>query len=479
MILKPGIIAGVITLLFCVSSIDLIGQNRSSREELEKSLGNLLKLPALKGAGVTWCFRDVQTGRTIIAREENRLFIPASTAKIYTAAAALAILGEDYRCTTEVNYSGTILKNQLEGDLIIKGSGDPSFGHKNAEEIFGKILAALREKNIQTIKGRILLDPFLLPYNQSVLPRDRTWEDMGNYYGAGVYGINWRNNSYSVAFKPGKPGDTSKVVPLNPVPFNKSYSSEVITVTEAPEDIYLFEAPFSDYVFASGKMKAGSSEKTERGALSDPPKQFGFELKQFLQSNGIGCGEIVLARSPEEVNKLLHFISPPLSEILKEVNQKSSNLYAESITRLTGLRLGRKPTAEEASEGIRKYLCNIPDIDTLFVLREGSGLSKNNLLTSSGQTGLLRYASMQPWFKAFEESLAESGVSGTMRSFPVKGVKAKTGSINGVRAYTGYLTNAAGRKIAFSLIINNYLGSSKELNPAIATVFENAIKAEY
>lgn len=406
--------------------------------------------------------------------------IPASTAKIFTAVAALDILGPDFSYKTRVARVGEIQNNILNGDIWIVGSGDPSLGLDSAD-VFKMIYEAIKSEGINQITGKIVVDPHIFPYNHHVLPRDRTWEDMGNYYGAGVFGLNWKGNNYEIYFKPGnEPGDT---INGNHVSFNTDgiqFKSYITTATEEEkEDVYLFASPFSGEVSASGKISLKDSILKERGALTNPPSNFGAELVQYLRSQNMPVldGYTVLRKKKTEVPAYKVFLeinSPPLSELLKEMNQKSNNLYAESIARTVGLVLKADGSAEDACRRIRNYLIEKKLIDdTLFWLRDGSGLSLRNLISACSMTSLLIIAREKPWSLVFEKSLSEAGVSGTLKSFSKAGeLKGKTGSLRGIRAYTGYINDASKRQIAFSLVINNFISGDKAIKKQVARIFE-------
>lgn len=475
---------GYLLLLFwCFSASWLHSQSAEKSEANEKfkaALSSFLELKGLEGASISWCFRDMETGKVLEAYQEKRLLIPASTIKLYTTVAALDVLGPKYRYSTRMYLSGAVHRSRLHGDVVICGSGDPSLGHRN-QQVLNRFREAIQQYGIERIRGRIEADPHALPLTHAVIPRDRTWEDLYNYYGSGVYGINWRNNSIGMYFSS---YDSDSVVATTP--FGFEYPEGIKSTIQSgaskatSEVITFFPFPFSAEIQVDGRVPSGMRNQEEKMAMPRPPEQFVRELSDSLERSEIhvkyGFGIRPYAYQPEEGDTLLaEYLSEPLSDLIKEVNRNSNNLYAEALARTTGMQLGSSGNAEAACAFIRRCLIQRQLTgDSLFVLREGSGLGFKNLVSTSGMTDLLQRAGKQTWFPDFAASLAEPGMPGTMRGFkPIKGLKAKTGSMGGVRAYSGYLTDASGRQLAFSIMVNHFLDGSG-IRQAVEQVLERA-----
>jgi serine-type D-Ala-D-Ala carboxypeptidase/endopeptidase (penicillin-binding protein 4) len=438
------------------------GDPQAIKDQFRAELDKLVQLPGLEGASISWSFRATNSGQEVEARNSTLMLIPASTVKLYTSIAALDVLGPAYRYRTKMYLHGEIHRGRLFGDVVVVGSGDPSLGHRN-QKVCTTFLNALNSAGIERIRGRVEADPFGLPYTYALIPRDRAWEDVANYYGGGVYGLNWRNNSLSMRFL--FSGDSVKMEAREPF----EHAGAMINLVKQGEDeeIFFFPEPFSSEIHVTGKLSRTEAFADERMALPKPPLQFIRELHDSLYKSKLSIREGYAVRKnaflPTPGDTLLaEYLSPPMEELLKEVNRNSNNLYAEAIARTTGMQLGSGGAAEEACSTIRRHLIGKGlTHDTLFLLREGSGLGRKNLVSTYGMTDLLSRATEHSWFPIFESSLATPGQPGTLKSFkPIQGLKAKTGSLSGIRAYAGYFTDASGNRIAFSIIINHYLDGS-------------------
>jgi D-alanyl-D-alanine carboxypeptidase/D-alanyl-D-alanine-endopeptidase (penicillin-binding protein 4) len=178
--------------------MSLTAQNQRPTDRFNSARKSLLEDPAVKRGQISWSFRDVQTGQELDAHDQKKMMIPASTQKVFTTAIAINSLEISYVFQTKFSVKGPIKKGEIQGDIIIRGDGDPSFGSGIAGALSGdsvlyKIGKMLQDSGISKINGNIIIDPFIWPYDHSVIPRNWTWEDIGNYYGAGAWGLNWRS----------------------------------------------------------------------------------------------------------------------------------------------------------------------------------------------------------------------------------------------------------------------------------------------
>jgi len=251
-------------LIFCMFqgiSIFLNGQNIGPKDRYEQAKYTLHGHSELKNASFSWCFRDAATRQIVDSFHTELRLVPASTAKLTATIASLELLGPDYKYQTQVYIRGEIMRNQLHGDLIVVGSGDPSFGSgiagsASADSILSKIYLALQKIQVKKIKGSIIIDPQVLPYNHLSIPGSWQWEDMGNYYGAGIYGVNWRSNSFSIQVVRGtKQSEKIEIERISP----KLYDVEFINLVKSnesnpDEDLYIYSAPMGKTVFVDGNI---------------------------------------------------------------------------------------------------------------------------------------------------------------------------------------------------------------------------------
>lgn len=412
---------------------------------------------------VSWAFIDIQSGETISSYQAEKLLIPASTVKVFTSAMILRKLGSDETLKTEILFDGNLTKHKLIGDIIVRGSGDPSFGSgiagsMSGDSVLSKITNAIKSLGIRKIAGNLIIDPFILPYDHTVIPRKYIWEDIGNYYGAASWGLNWRNNEYTVEFKPdysAKDSVAARIVSPWAKHLDLNYNIELTKGN--PADIYIYGGPFEYNVFAKGQIKEESQPTRERGALPNPPLAFGKELIEFLKNEEIEfTGDLVFERTPNrKLDTICIIESPKMFELIQEVQFNSNNLFAESLARLIS---NYKSDDYPAGKQLMEWLSDFSSKEeNTALLVDGSGLSRNNLISCSQQAAFLRkMANDTSTFKTYYLSFPQSGKEGTVKSFPqVPGMRIKSGSMANVRAYCGYIPNKTEGLIAFSIIVNN------------------------
>ena len=468
--------------------MSLTAQNQGPTDRFEAARKSLLEDPAVKRGQISWSFRDVQTGQELDAYEQKKMMIPASTQKVFTTAIAINSLEISYVFQTKFAVSGRIKRGKLIGDLIIRGGGDPSFGSGIAGALSGdsvlfKIGKMLQDSGITKINGNIIVDPFIWPYDHSVIPRNWTWEDIGNYYGAGAWGLNWRSNEFNIRFTAGKNyNDTSRAEILSTWANYLKLESSVKSTTYEKRDIYIYTSPFSERVFADGAQLIGSEPSIERAALPNPPRAFGLELKDYLASIGIEQhGDLKIQSSQASpASTWMVFNSPPLSDLVFETNQKSNNLFAECIARKLSInQIGSAdyPTGRMLELKLNEYK---PYSDSAMHLVDGCGLSRKNSICTSFQSQFLRSQTKATRFPYFLQSLPKAGEEGTMRNFPkANQLRAKTGSLDKVRAYAGYFFDQNNHWIAFSFIANNIPLSNASLKNKMAELLVSASENKF
>jgi D-alanyl-D-alanine carboxypeptidase/D-alanyl-D-alanine-endopeptidase (penicillin-binding protein 4) len=464
-----------------VMSLCLSAQTTTVPTRYQNARKSITENLAFSRGDISWSFRDIETGQELDAYQSKKLLVPASTVKLFTTGVALQKLGNFYRFETLVMTDGTVKKHQLKGDLIIKGGGDPSLGSGLAGSMTGdsvlySILKMLKDSGITKIKGDLIIDPYILPYNESVIPRNYIWEDIGNYYGAAAWGLNWRNNEFAIEFTPGKTNsDSTKAAIVSSwAKFLKLEQSIKNSYNNARE-IYVFSAPFSQSVFVEGETLINSSSFTERASLPDPPKAFGLELKQYLIANNIEIGGELKFESRSGFI-WLRIQSPMLHELAKETNFKSNNLFAEAIAkRIAFNQIGQSanPTGDYLTAELNSYK---PYSDSALSLVDGSGLSRNNQVCTAFQSQFLRTlsknSSTAPYFIG---SIPKVGEEGTMKNFPkIENMRAKSGSMNKVRSYAGYFYDKNNHWISFSIIANNVPISQSALKSQIVELLSAA-----
>jgi len=419
---------------------------------------------------------DVQTRRTILSLNENRLFVPASILKILTVLAALETFGKNYRFTTEIATTGSLdASGTLSGPLILKGGGDPTWSFQFFDNDFEKPIQAfvdalLEKTGIQAIDGDIIADDMRFiykPYGPSW-----SWEVFQWRYGTKVSALALNDNVMRLQILPGKSGRKVRVQTF-PSFFIDSVRCETITRSNASlRDLVAFKPFDSDIFYLSGSFPAAQSSWNLKISVSDPSLYFGRSVYEELRKRGIPVSGKVRAFHRTHYKATPSFGRPvktlavleglPLRQILEPTLKKSVNLYAELLLRNMGVASGNSGL-DERQAGIERIYQLWPDIlrkNKNVNLADGSGLSRRNLISPHAITDILVDAYSDSDFHSFLDLLSVSGIDGTMKN-RLKGktrgkVFGKTGMLEQICSMTGYIHSRNGRWLAFCIIANNH-----------------------
>lgn len=431
--------------------------------KLEAATRSLLKSPAAVSSNLSFYVAD-ENGKLIYEYQGNKGLSTASTQKIFTAAAALETLGKDYTYTTTSGYSGTVSGGMLNGSLFISSTGDPTLGSwryegYKPENFKQKLLEAVKKAGIRKISGDLIIDDSY--FDHQTIPGGWPWDDLGNYYGAGVWGVNWRENQFDINIS------GTEFKSFSYPPEGVRWLNDLKTGGTTDQSL-IFTAPHSDVALINGTLPA--KPVTVSGAVPDPPLQLGVEIEQWLKQSGIELSGKVVTFSRLELegrkipempgkNVIFTYRSPTLDRIIYWFLRKSINLYGETLIKTLGKEKKGDPGFKSGvavlkdfwkSKGIDPYMMNFAD---------GSGLSPQNYVSAKAEVQALLYAKKQPWFSTYYEG------------FPVQdnGLKMKSGTMRDTKSFAGYHTSKEGKKYVFSIIINNYQGSgSTELQKILS-----------
>ncbi len=436
---------------------------------------------------------DTETGAVLYARNASKNFMPASNAKIFTAAAALSLLGPDYRYETRLYASGPVEGGVLRGNLIVRGSGDPTIGGHDQEAhptaVFEAWADSLAARGITRVAGDIIGDDDLI--DDTPLGRGWAWDDAPYYYSAETGGLVFNMNTIDVRIRGRTPGRPAAV---QWTPYNTDYVTIINSTRSLPagtsiDEEYARERG-TNVIHLRSHVPVGRIEREEL-TVTNPTLYFTHVLRETLMRGGVhvegqavDIDEIPLTLDYDEDDGLrvvARYTSPPLTEIARIFVKKSDNLYAEQVLRTLGAERPVEGATEDddltpgsAAMGLKAAnpFFARAGLDTLRLeLVDGSGLSRMNLVTPAAATSLLRHMWSQPEADvraAFLGALPVGGVDGTLeyrfRSGPARGnVRAKTGTLTGVSALSGYVTTAAGTPLAFSVFANNYTARTSRI----------------
>ena len=432
-------------------------------------LDGLVNNSLLQNANISLLVRDVATNTTVCEYHSKNSVVPASTMKLVTTATALELLGADFRFQTRLEVDGKVTADGvLNGNLYIRGGGDPTLGSEKLGDttFLVKWVEAIKNRGIRKINGRVIADAGLFD-DEGVNPK-WTWEDMGNYYAAGIYGISYLDNTYRLVLRSGSVGTTPTVLRVVPEIANLKIDNRLMSSSISFDSAYFYGAPHSDYRTVTGEIPANRAEFVTKGDIPNPALLLAQHFSDRLIQNDVAVRDLPtdsIDRASERTTIYTHD-SPPLSEIITETNVRSNNLYAECVFKYLALQNKAVATNAEAVQVIKAFWKSKGlSVDQLFMY-DGSGLSPSDAVSAQFFVELLSYMQTKSLNKdVFFRSLPVAGENGTLKSFllktPLQGkVHAKSGTISRVKSYAGYIDNK-GKQLVFALLINNPNGSSK------------------
>jgi serine-type D-Ala-D-Ala carboxypeptidase/endopeptidase (penicillin-binding protein 4) len=452
------------------------GQTLQAR--LQSAVNRLQADSQCKYASISLSVLDAGTGETVFAANPNMGLATASTLKTITSITAFNILGKDFQYQTQFGYNGSIRADgTLDGDLIIKGAGDPTLGswryagHKE-NEVLSQMVAALAKAGIKKINGRVIGDDSI--FGTQSAPDGWIWMDVGNYYGAGTSGLCWRENQFDIKLKTGPVNTPIGVLRTVPDMPYLNFKSELLNAAAGSgDDAYAYLPIGTKLMYLRGTYAQDQQKKSISAALPDPAYDAALRLTDTLRRLGItvsGGPESVLTLNsksqslPAITSSLATISSPALSKIIYWLNQKSINLYAEQLLKTIAWKSGKQPTTDNGVE-VEQDFWKARGIDPNSLnIVDGSGLSPGDRVTTMTMATVLKSAKGSDWFQDFYESL------------PVyNNMKMKSGSILNVLTYAGYQSHN-GRELCFSIMVNNYNGSSRGIKEKMFRVL-NELKS--
>lgn len=445
--------------------------------EAQTAIERFLQAPYMQGASFSLLVKEVESGKTVYSYDPERLLTPASVLKAVTTATALEVLGADYRYPTVLEYDGTVRDGVLQGNLYIRGSGDPSLGSAYLKIPFlQNWLDALQKAGIRRIAGSVIADERVFDA-EGISPK---WlrEDIGNYYAAGCYGLSVFDNCYRLVLWSGAVGTRPEVVRTEPqMPLR--FENYLETLAVRADSVYILGMPFDSVRYLYGALPPHRERCVVKGDMPDPPLFLAAYLTQQLRAQGIrvegapSCyrRERRQGRWKEQKRtELVTTYSAPLRELVRVCNHVSHNLYADAFLKTIGLRLSSESAQKGASfarsgSAMKSYWIGNGLEAARQQIFDGSGLAPTDKLSASFLVEVLRYMAVHSAASdAFIASLPEVGREGSVRNF-LKGTaweghaRLKSGSMSGVRCYAGYLEQG-GKRYAIAIMVNNFSGKA-------------------
>jgi serine-type D-Ala-D-Ala carboxypeptidase/endopeptidase (penicillin-binding protein 4) len=454
----PNVMKWILSLLIiCAFSSSVCAQSVSER--LAQAFKSFEGDAQLRNALTSLYVIESKTGNVVFDKNSRVGLAPASTQKIITSATAYELLGKDFTYKTELSYANLIVNGVLQGRLIITPAGDPTLGswrwqQTKEDQVVARLINAIRKAGIKSYAA-ITVDN--RKWNTEAIPDGWIWQDIANYYGAGATGLNWRENQYDLFLSSGA-SVGSKVVIEKTKPWLYGYSLESQATAGAKgsgDNSYIYFPLKDGKGVVRGTIPVGEKNFTISGALPDPNYQFtatiNDSLKHFALENRYK--NVDNPYGDDTKRTVIHTeMSPPLDSIVYWFNRKSINLYGEALVKTFAFQKKGVGDTDKGVELVRDFWKGKGIEATELNIVDGSGLSPLNRVTTHAQVTILQHAQKQPWYSGYYLSLPE-----------YNGMKMKSGTIRGVKAYCGYHKSKDGNEYIFSFLVNNYNGSASSL----------------
>lgn len=467
--------------LMTCSYVHVFNKSQSTLDKLQRELDYAFDDPAFAEAHWGVVVQSLKNGEYLYVKNPHKNFIPASNMKLFTTATALVKLGPEHRFKTQIYHTGQIdEKGILHGDLIIAGKGDPTLAGRYYKGEISKPLEfwadSLVARNIKMIDGNIIGDDNY--FEEEILGEGWSWDYESDWYAAQISALSFNDNCMDIFIASGDSLNTLAKFQLMPETNYVQVKNKILTVRKGLEqEISFHRKPGTNQVELRGAIAFDSPPKRDRFSIENPTLFTATIFKQVVEKRGIvvsgqACdsddiSDYIYSQSPDKL--LFEYCSAPLWEIVDTINKTSQNLYAEILLRSLGAYFFGTGDAKHGIDVVKNFLKGIGIKTDQFLMYDGSGLSRLNMVTPTQIVMLLKYMKKHENGKYFYDSLPIAGVDGTiinrMQQTAAHGnVRAKTGYVGHVRALSGYLVTADSEELAFSLIANNYSAPTSMAN---------------
>lgn len=486
-----------LVIIFATSDgIDASAQQDSPRS-IQETVEALIDSGTTAQAAVSIC-AITGDGRQILDINSSQMLVPASNMKLISTGAALHKFGQEHRYETSIAHDGRIVDGILEGNIYIIGGGDPTLGSIDSiatpiTKTFSQWADMIKSAGIKRINGRIIGDG---RYFDSGI-EEPTWlmEDIGTYYGVGTTGLMFYENMQSFNVSAGAAvGDSIYITPSYPKTPWMEFKYNCTTGEKGTGDqLFMFTSDLAPIAEIRGTF--GVDRKPKRLDCSNkfPEYTCAYYFGKYLKDCGIsseGVGDFRLDKSwnPNgDLTILGKTYSPKLSSIIFETNHVSNNVFAETLLRSLGKEMTGSASYDSSYMAINKILDELKvDYSRGCRIKDGSGLSRQNYISSDFLCRFLKGMMNSQHFAEFAQSLPSPGKNGTLQ-YNMKKVPetlktriiVKSGSMNGVRCYSGYIIPTEGARedvIIFSIMVNNCTSPSWEIRNVLDNIMAELAK---
>ena len=462
-------------------------------ETLQAKVEALASDAAFSQSVVGICARTAD-GETLVDINSEVMMLPASNMKLISTGAALHALGPDWQFETGLGYDGTIEDGTLQGDLYIIGGGDPTLGSKDSiavaiERTFAQWEAVIRAAGIRRIDGRIVGDGRF--FEGMAEEPTCLLEDAGTYYGAGTTGLMFYENMQSFSVSAGaEVGDPVDIKPYYPEAPWMEFRYNCSTGKEGTGDmLYMYVSDLAPVAEVRGTFGVDRAAKRVDCANKFPEYTCAYYFYNYLKKKGLTCTEGPSDARPgvapaSSLTLLGSSFSPTLDRIVFETNHASNNLFAETLLRTLGKEFRKNACYDSSYVALDAVLKELSvDVSRGVKVQDGSGLSRQNYVSADFFCRFLDAMMDSPSYGSFLASLPSPGGNGTLQ-YNMKGqplalrerIKVKSGSMNGVRCYTGYILPSTdgslpeeirSKTIVFSILTNNCTSPTWKVRPLL------------
>ena len=453
----------------------------TSRPALGRFIDSLVDVPEFRSAQWGILVVDLGTGETLYTHNADKLFMPASNMKLLTASTAITQLGLGHRWSTTLLARGPVRDGQLEGDLVVRGNGDPSISaHMHPGDALAPLRAladTLKAHGITRVRGQLVAAPS--PFVDSGLGYGWAWDDLDDSYSAGVDALYFNEGFTEVVVYGGaRPGDPVRAItrPASTYPnlivhartIARENGGGAHTDTMSTPGIHLAQDSSRAGVLVTGAVAAGDSI-VEEITFRDQPRAFLAAFAEALQSRGVRVFGATVNDGPQRLDSIATQLSPTLGEVLPFFEKPSQNQIGELLFKTLALKMTGVGRADSAAQVVSRQMLAFGAAPDGFVVRDGSGLSRHDYVTPRTLVKVLDAMHRSPDFRTFYDALPIAGVDGTIRN-RMKGtvaagnLHAKTGTLDKARSLSGYVTTADGRLLEFSALCNNYIVPTRRVD---------------
>ncbi len=460
---------------------------------LQKTVDHFANDAVNKNASLSIKIIDLDNDSSLASYHEYASLMCASTAKLFSTSSALKKLGNNYQAKTRFYTNGFIDSlGVLQGDLWIRGGGDVTLGSKyfndegNEFNFMNDWLDSLKSEGIYGINGRLITDGSEFGY--AGVPDGWDWSDMGNYYGVGASGVNFFDNTLKYYFNTGKPGEQVVFIGTNPVLDDLFFQHDILAENIRKDYSYIYGSPYSKVRFGHGSLPAYKDSFCVKGSMPDPEMQLAIEFGRYLEdtsfkiSKGVFANRFLTDRGIvyDSLIHLFSYFGQSVIDIVNKTNLYSVNLYAEGLLNLLGYNSTGIGSTNSGLSVVYRLWRHKVDLMGLS-LKDGSGLSRKNAVSSSHFCQLLKAIYDSDIYSDFKGSLSVAGKKGTMkyvcsRQKGENRIFAKSGTLSNVKAYSGYVQSQSGKNLAFAVIANNFNCSKSQIVKKMEFIF-NAMAA--